>query len=295
MDTREERVVVGRAEQIPHALQEIGRLREVAFRAAGEGTGKVRDLDSFDDYYNHLFLWRKSDRQILGAYRIGLTDGILAEHGKRGLYTSTLFEFHDRFFRFLGPSLELGRSFVRVESQGSLNTLPLLWRGIGQFLLRRPQCKTLFGPVSISNAYHPVSQNMMVDYLRHHHRTLAMSDLLKPRKPFRTSWLYARNSRPLCSDVRDVEELSELISEIETDRKRIPILLKHYLKLGGKVVGFNVDRNFSHALDGLIVVDLTHTNRRILERFLGAEGAERFLNYHRANTTSVPPESPAAP
>jgi putative hemolysin len=295
LETSGDSVVVASAHQIPHVLQEIGRLREIAFRSVGEGSGKQVDLDSFDEHYDHLFVWRKSDRQILGAYRLGLTDSILRTYGKKGLYTSTLFDFQDGFFPRLGPSLELGRSFVRLECQGTINTLPLLWRGIGRFILRQPQCKILFGPVSISNTYHPISQNMMVTYLQQNHLTQEISRLLKPRTPFKPSWFHPRNPAPVCFDVKNVEELSELISEIETDRKRVPILLKHYLKLGGKIVGFNVDSHFSHVLDGLIVVDLTQTERRILDRFFEAEGARRFLAFHEGGAQgSDPTDSPAA-
>jgi putative hemolysin len=226
---------------------------------------------------------------------LGLTDSILKEHGKKGLYTSTLFDFQDGFFRRLGPSLELGRSFVRLECQGTINTLPLLWRGIGRYILRQPQCRILFGPVSISNAYHPISQNMMVTYLQQNHLTKEISHLLKPRAPFKPSKFHPRNPVPVCFDVRNVEELSELVSEIETDRKRVPILLKHYLKLGGKIVGFNVDSHFSNVVDGLIVVDLIQTERRILERFFEPEGARRFMAHHGVGSPEMePPESPIA-
>jgi putative hemolysin len=295
LESGDDAVVVARAGQIPQVLREIGRLREIAFRAVGEGTGKQIDLDSFDSHYDHLFVWKKSDRQILGAYRLGLTELILKEHGRKGLYTSTLFDFQDGFFPRLGPALELGRSFVRLECQGTISTLPLLWKGIGRYILRRPQCKILFGPVSISNTYHPISQNMMVTYLQQNHLTQEISRLVKPRTPFKPSWFHPRNPAPVCFDVKNVEELSELISEIETDRKRVPILLKHYLKLGGKIVGFNVDSHFSHVVDGLIVVDLTQTERRILERFFEPEGARRFMAYHAGGTSPMDPtKSPAS-
>ena len=279
-------VILARAHQIPQVLREIGRLREVTFRSVGEGTGKAIDLDPFDSYYHHLFVWRKSQRQIVGAYRLGLTDLILKTYGKKGLYTSTLFDFQDDFFNRIGPALELGRSFVRMECQGAINALPLLWKGIGRFVLRNPQCKILFGPVSISNNYHPVSQNMMVTFLQQNHLTEEISCLLKPRAPFKPSRIHPRNPAPVCYQVKDVQELSELISEIESDHKQVPILLKHYLKLGGKIVGFNVDGHFSHVLDGLIVVDLTKTERRILERFVAPEGARRFLAYHHGGSPS---------
>jgi hypothetical protein len=78
-----------RAAQIPWCLQERGRLRELTFRAAGEGTGKASDIDLFDAYYLHLFLWDREAKMIVGAYRMGLADEILARYGKRGLYTQS--------------------------------------------------------------------------------------------------------------------------------------------------------------------------------------------------------------
>jgi putative hemolysin len=289
IESGDDSVILAKAQQVPQVMREIGRLREVAFRSVGEGTGKAIDLDQFDSYYDHLFVWKKSQHQIVGAYRLGLTEPILEKYGKKGLYTSTLFDFQDDFFNRIGPALELGRSFVRLECRGAINALPLLWRGIGRFVLANPQCKILFGPVSISKSYHPISRNMMVTYLRQNHLTQEISRLLKPKAPFKPSRVHPRNPVPVCFDVKNVEELSELISEIETDRKRVPILLKHYLKLGGKVVGFNVDGNFSHVLDGLVVVDLTKTERRILDRFLGPEGTRRFLAYHAGGSPPVQP------
>jgi putative hemolysin len=284
LESGDDSVILAKAQQAPSVMHEIGRLREIAFRSVGEGTGKELDLDEFDLYYDHLFVWRKSQRGILGAYRLGLTDSILKNHGKKGLYTSTLFDFQDGFFRRIGPALELGRSFVRLECQGTVNALPLLWKGIGRYILRHPRCKILFGPVSISNNYNPISQQMMVTYLQQNHLTEEISHFLKPKAPFKLSRLHPWNPAPVCCKVKDVEELSELISEIETDRKRVPILLKHYLKLGGQIVGFNVDSHFSHVLDGLIIVDLTKTERRILERFVAPEGARRFLAYHQSGS-----------
>jgi putative hemolysin len=273
-------VYLAEAQQIPLILQEIGRLREITFRSVGEGTGKAIDLDPYDAYYLHLFAWSSNQHQIVGAYRLGRTDEILARYGKRGLYTSSLFDYQDEFFARIGPALELGRSFVRMECQGALSALPLLWKGIGRFVLRYPQYKILFGPVSISNTYNPASQRMMISYLRQNHLTKEISGLLKPKTPVKRPFPLSK-PEPLCVNVRDVEELSELISEIEADGKRVPILLKHYLKLGGQIVGFNVDSQFSNVVDGLIIVDLTRTERRILERFVEPEGARQFLAYHQ--------------
>jgi len=146
-------VYLVKANETPRMLQELGRLREVTFRLAGEGTGKRRDLDRFDRYYWHLLLWNKTKQELVGAYRAGNTAEILAEHGVRGLYTSTCFRYDPRLFEKLGPALELGRSFVRPEYQRQYAPLLLLWKGIARLLATHAETPVLFGAVSISNDY----------------------------------------------------------------------------------------------------------------------------------------------
>jgi len=269
-------VLLAKAAEIPNGLHEIGRLREVAFRRVGEGTGKAVDLDVFDDYYWHLFLWHRQAREIAGAYRLGPTDQIVARLGAKGLYTHSLFRWKRPFLDRIHPALELGRSFVRVEHQKSYAPLLLLWRGIAQFLVRNPKYKVLFGPVSISNEYSSTSRQLIVQFLREYRRSPELAPLVQARNPFR------QRPSKLTEDlvdatVPDIEELSELIADIETDRKGVPALLKQYLKLGGQLLAFHVDRHFSSTLDGLIAVDLRKTETRVLERYMGKEGAATFL------------------
>ena len=267
-------VYYAKSHEVPNVLFEIGRLRETAFRDAGEGTGKAIDLDSCDAYYLQLFLWNGRTRQIVGAYRIGPTDTIMERYGKGGLYTSTLFAFENRFLDELGDALELGRSFVRVDYQKSYTPLLLLWKGIGGYVARNPRYKILFGPVSISNDYQPVSRQLIVHFFRRHGGVEDRERLVKARSPFHVRPFYAGNW--------DIEDLSAMVADIETDRKGIPVLLRQYLKMGGELLGFNLDRNFSDSLDGLIVVDLRRTDPKMLTRYLGAEGSARFLDYHRS-------------
>jgi putative hemolysin len=270
-----------RAGQIPWCLQEIGRLRELTFRAAGEGTGKASDIDLFDTYYLHLFVWDAKAEAIVGAYRMGLADEILARYGKSGLYTQSLFKYGSRVLRTLNPAIELGRSFVRAEYQRNFAPLLLLWRGIGRFVARSPRYAVLFGPVSISNSYEPVSRRLIVDYLKANSVEAGLARDVKPRRPFHAGKPADRDVADLCG-LGDIEELSRAIERIEPDRKGVPILLKHYLKLGGRVLGFNTDDQFGDALDGLILVDLRTSDPRILARYMGEEGAAEFLAYHRA-------------
>jgi putative hemolysin len=273
-------VFVADAGQIPAGLAEIGRLREIAFRAAGEGTGRDQDLDAFDAYYQHLFIWSRKEHQILGAYRLASTREVLRRHGVGGLYTSTLFEYREEFFERMGPAIELGRSFVVPEWQKHYAPLLLLWKGIATVIARRPDHPILFGAVSISNEYQPVSRRLMVRYLEAHQRCADLAGLVRPRRPF-DAVRRGSDNESISLMLRSVEELSSVTADIEPDGKGIPILLKQYLRLGGKLLGFSVDASFSNTLDGLIVVDLRRTPAPILQRYLGKEGAATFAAVHR--------------
>jgi putative hemolysin len=258
-------VYLAAAETIPNTLREIGRLREIAFRAAGEGTGMPLDLDEFDRDYLHLFVWHAGKREIAGAYRLARTDAVPK------LYTATLFRYSDEFLRRIGPAVELGRSFVRVEYQRSFGPLLLLWKGIGRYLKQNPRYKVLFGPVSISNGYQAISRELMVSFLEKYAWMGEWSDLVRHRCAFRRAILKgaARPAFPRAGF--DVEDLSAVVAEMEPCGEGIPVLLRQYLKLGGKLLGFNVDPQFANALDGLILVDLTKTEPKLLERYLGKD------------------------
>ena len=266
------------ATQIRGVLQEIGRLREVTFRAVCQGSGKSADIDPFDAYYLHMFVWDAQANAIVGAYRLGLVQPILSRYGKRGLYTHTLFSYDRRLLDMLGPAIELGRSFVRAEYQRSFAPMLLLWRGIARFIEASPQYTVLFGPVSISNSYSEASRELMVEYLSVHAAETRMLRHVQPRRPFR----YQPRSAPdLGSPApRSIEELSRTIAQIEPDHKGIPILLRQYLRLGGRIIAFNVDGEFGDALDGLLVVDLRQIDRAVLERYMGSPAMMAFRAYH---------------
>jgi putative hemolysin len=275
-------VYLGAAGEIPQLLREVGRLREITFRGAGEGTGKSWDLDSFDDYYSHILLWHKTKRELVGAYRAGNTAEILAERGISGLYTSTLFRYDERIFQKLGPALELGRSFVRPEYQRQYAPLLLLWKGIARMVARRPEIPVLFGAVSISNDYNEASREMMYRFFQARMKEDELAGLIEPRRPFRPAPLHKWDCRGMSHALRDLDELSEPINDVETDGKGLPILLRQYAKIGGKLLGFNVDRKFSNVLDGLVVVDLRQTEPAVLERYMGPESVTRFRQVHAA-------------
>ncbi len=273
-------VYAARGHEVPNLLQEVGRLREITFRATGEGTGKGTDIDAFDGYYWHLLLWHKHKQELVGAYRAVNTQEVIRQHGIKGLYTNTLFHYQPRLFERMGPALELGRSFVRVEYQRQYAPLLLLWKAIARFVLLRPETPVLFGAVSISNTYNRASRELIYSFFESRLRQDELAGLVSPRRPFRPGRLRRWDCRAACNALRDVEELSKPIADVEIDGKGLPILLRQYAKVGGKFVGFNVDRKFSDVLDGLVVVDLRETEPAVLERYMGREGVVTFRRHH---------------
>ncbi len=275
------RVYIASAPQIPNLIREIARLREVTFRAVGEGTGQTLDLDVFDRFYQHLFVWNEKTSEVVGAYRLGLTDKILPQYGLGGLYTSTLFKYEWELIEELGHAIEIGRSFVRQEYQRKHLPLLLLWKGIGTFVARNPKYRNLFGTVSMSNSYHEVSRQLVTRFFDQEKRHHPMAHPVHPRNPMKMKEDPVGDARgPICQ-IPDLEALSEMVSEIETDGKGIPVLLRQYMKLGGRVLSCNVDPKFNMALDALLVVDLPRTDPRLLELYMGKMTAG-YLGYHAA-------------
>lgn len=270
-----------RASELPHALDELGRLREITFRAAGEGTGRATDLDRFDNYYWHILLWNKGKKEIAGAYRAGNTDEIIRVHGIKGLYTNTVFRYDEQLFLKIGTALELGRSFVRPEYQRQYAPLLLLWKAIARFVAAHPETPVLFGAVSISNEYSGVSREMIVRYFEQRESGREFSDLVHARTPFRAPRLRRWDCGALCSALHDLDQLADPISDVEEDGKGLPVLLRQYAKVGGRLVGFNLDRKFSDVVDGLVIVDLRQTDASVLERYMGKDGSAAFRRFHR--------------
>jgi putative hemolysin len=270
-------VFCAEARQIPAALREIGRLRETTYRAVGEGTGRHLDLDAYDGRYLHLFLWDRARRQIVGAYRIGRTDHITATEGVDGLYTRTLFRYDQRLIARLSPALELGRSFVRSEYQKNYNALLLLWKGIGRFVVRHPEYRVLFGTVSISSRYADSSHRLLMSFLLQNHLDQDLAELVEAINPRAIN-----PSPPLQTAIpQSISEADRLVARAEADGKGVPILLRQYLKLNARLIGFNVDRQFGDALDALMMVDLAAVDPAILNRYLGRQETAQYLAVHR--------------
>ncbi|MBV9495157.1 MAG: lysophospholipid acyltransferase family protein [Acidobacteria bacterium] len=269
-------VFLATADQIPNVLLEIGRLREITFRGAGEGSGKARDLDSYDAFYRHLFVWNRATNELVGAYRLGLVDEIVERYGSAGLYTSTLFRYSSRFFEAVGrASVEMGRSFVRPEYQKSFSPLLLLWKGIGAFVSRNPKYCVLFGPASISNDFHPQSRGLLARYLMERTAAPEIAPFVTPRRRFRQ-----RPDAMVDGEIAALEDLQEMIAGIEAGQRTVPVLLRQYLSLGGRVAALNVDPDFSEVLDALVLVDLRRTDEKTLGRYMGNAEMKAFRALH---------------
>lgn len=237
-DTREFAVYAARAGQIPSLVREIGRLRELTFRAAGEGTGRATDLDKYDQWYTHLFVWAKEKSEVAGAYRLCHVE----EAGIDRLYSRTLFAFNQAFLDRIGPAVELGRSFVRAEYQKQYAPLLLLWKGIAKIVARYPAAPVLFGAVSISSEYTEASRRLIVSYFEKHRSDEALSRLIRPRQPFR-AWLRNWEIEALGSLISSPEDLGAPIADLEADGKGLPVLLRQYCKVGGRLLAFKSIRN----------------------------------------------------
>ncbi|MBC7567432.1 MAG: lysophospholipid acyltransferase family protein [Pedobacter sp.] len=250
---------------IPNILREIGRLREITFREVGEGTNKKIDLDNYDIYYSHLFIWDKDLQNIVGAYRIGKGDEILDTMGRRGFYLSELFKIKEPFYPILRKGIELGRSWIRKEYQQKPLPLFLLWKGILKYLLDNPQYRYMFGPVSISNNYSKFSKSLIVNYITKNHFDYELAHFIKPKNKFKAD-LSAIDKDLLVETSDSLKDLDSLISDIENTHIKIPVLLRQYMNLNAKIICFNIDPKFSDCLDGFLLVDTQNIPAEMLER-----------------------------
>ncbi|MBK7112210.1 MAG: lysophospholipid acyltransferase family protein [Flavobacteriales bacterium] len=251
--------------RIPNVLREIGRLREATFRAVGEGTNKSIDLDEFDLYYDHLFLWDREKKCLVGAYRIGDGKRIMARYGKRGFYTYTLFRMDRPMDRVLRRSFELGRSFISVDYQRQRLPLFMLWRGLLIHITANPDQQYLIGPVSISGTYSRFSRALIMEFVRQHHYDQDMAASVRPRNRFKIKPDKSDSEVLVQASMADLKKMDRLIAEVDPQETAMPVLLKKYLLLNARIIGFNRDPRFNDALDGLMVLDLQKLPERTIE------------------------------
>jgi len=245
-------VFSAKSEQIPNLLHEIGRLREITFRAVGEGTNNELDLDEFDDYYRHLLLWDSVSEKLAGAYRMGFGKEIIEKHGINGFYIHSLFKIEPELHHMMEQTIELGRAFVVKEYQQKPMPLFLLWRGIIHVTLREPEHKFLMGGVSISNQFSEFSKSLMIEFMKSHYYDPYVAQYIRPKKEFKVKLKDADKDFVFDATKADLQKFDKIIDEIEPGALRIPVLIKKYVKQNCRLVAFNVDPKFNNAIDGLM-------------------------------------------
>jgi hypothetical protein len=202
---------------------------------------------------------------VVGAYRIGKGDEIFYSYGKKGFYVNELFKIKEKFYPILRQSLELGRSWVRKEYQQKPLPLFLLWKGILKYLIDNTHYRYLIGPVSISNNFSKLSKSLIVDFIIKNHFDHELAAYVRPRKKFKLD--FSKIDKDLLLESNEtLKNLDSLISEIESSKMKVPVLLRQYLGLNAKLISFNIDPKFSNCLDGFILVDLKNIPKEMLEK-----------------------------
>jgi putative hemolysin len=278
-------VYATKAARVPKVMYEIGRLREIAFRAVGEGSGKPCDTDRFDETYTQIIVWNKDAREIVGGYRAGPVSEVTRDVGIAGLYTSTLFDFSPRIVSELSNAVELGRSFVRVEYQRQPLPLSLLWKGIGVFMFTRGY-QQMFGPVSISNDYTSMSKELIMEFLERHRLAKPFAPLVRPKHPPERRPIESWSDTERTLATADLTNVDRLVDEIERGQRAIPVLLRQYLRLNARLLAFNVDAEFGDVVDALMIVDLLQIDERIVRHYVGDDGPAMLRTRFNTSTTA---------
>ena len=264
-------VFFAEANKIPNLLHEIGRLREVTFREVGEGTNESIDLDKYDNYYHHMFLWDEDTKQVAGAYRMGLGSEIYSKHGIEGFYLNDLFRFEPELHQMMHKSIEMGRAFIIKESQQQPMPLFLLWKGIIHTTLRYPEHKFLLGGVSISNQFSDFSKSLMIEFMKSNYYDPYIAQYIYPKKEYKVKLKDAEKDFIFDEAESDLNKFDKIIDELEPGNLRLPVLIKKYIKQNARVVAFNVDPKFNNAIDGLMYIRIADipesTMKPVMEEF----------------------------
>ncbi len=256
------------AHNAPNVMLEIGRLREIAFRAAGGGTGKSADIDEFDtceNCYKQLIVWNPETWEIIGGYRYLLgTDVEVDADGQPILATSHMFRFSEKFMKeYMPQTIELGRSFVSVEYQNtnkngskSLFALDNLWDGLGALTVIQPNVKYLFGKVTMYPSYIRKGRDMILFFLQKHFAD--KENLIIPTTPLQIESDPKELEKLFCED-EFREDYKILNHEIRAMGYNIPPLVNAYMNLSPtmKLFGTAINDGFGDVEETgiLIAVD----------------------------------------
>ncbi|MBT8179257.1 MAG: lysophospholipid acyltransferase family protein [Eudoraea sp.] len=287
LESKNYEVFLAQKKDMPFILQEIGRQREITFRAIGEGTNKPIDLDRFDSYYHHLFLYDNQEKAIVGAYRMGMGSEIFKEHGIDGFYLQDLFGFEPELYGMMRRSIEMGRAYIIEEYQQKPMPLFLLWKGIVHTTLRHPEHKYLIGGVSISNQFSNFSKSLMIEFMKSNYWDPYVAQYVRPKKEFKVKLNDADKEFIFDETKADLNKFDRLIDEVEPGSLRLPVLIKKYIKQNAKVVAFNVDPLFNNSVDGLMYIKIADLPESTVKPVMEEFQAE----LERRHMEGIPPKS----
>ena len=281
----------------PNTMQEVGRLREIAFRYYGGGTGLPIDIDEFDTMespYKQLIVWDPESEEILGGYRFLCgADVKLNETGQPVLATSHLFNFSSKFVeKYLPKTIELGRSFVSLEYQVTtinsakgLFVLDNLWDGLGALTVIDPSLQYFFGKVTMYNTYNVEARNMILYFINHYFPD--PEQLVTPVIPLETNTNYEKMTS-LFTGKDYKEDYKVLNVEVRKFGINIPPLVSAYMNLSPqmKVFGTAINYEFGDVEETGILIDvneiLEEKKKRHIESFLRERPSRKILNHIRA-------------
>ncbi len=270
------------AEDSPHVMEEIGRLREVTFREAGGGTGKATDIDDYDlgeNAFKQMIVWDPREKAIIGGYRFIHCKNVRVKEGKVFSPTSNLFEYSEKFIKeYLPYTIELGRSFVQPDYQPTYNlrkgmyALDNLWDGIGALIIENPDVKYLFGKVTMYPHFDSFARDMILYFL--HKYFPDPERLIYPRKPLEITTDEKILSSIFIGD-NYKEDYKMLVQRVRKLGLNVPPLVNAYMNLSSsmKTFGTSLNPHFGNVEEtGILVTidDIYHHKK------------ERHVNtYHR--------------
>lgn len=238
--------------QSPNIILEIGRLREITFRAVNEGSGKSRDLDAYDQDFHHLILWDSEAQKLVGAYRLGIGSLLYEKEN----YHSIIHDFYRKNpsnEAILKASMVMGRAFVVPEYQQKAFPLFVLWQGIMETLKLHAEVKYLIGQTSLPNSFHKYSKQLITGFLWKHFSDKEISQHFAPIHPLKL------RKNPLVqgwisqSSPSDIKRMDRIIECIEPNGNKTPMLFKRYVEQNARCIGINIDPDFQNSIDILML------------------------------------------
>jgi len=262
-------IILAEAQKAPFLMSELGRVREISFRAIGGGTGTARDNDLYDNYYKHLILWDEQDLEVVGAYRIGECKDIIEEKGKKGLYTYNLCDFSEHFADYCNTSVELGRSFVQPKYWGS-RALDNLWQGVGAYLAHHPSIQYTYGVVTINADTPPKAVAALVYFYSKHFS--CSTNMMKAKSPYIMSDENKKEFDDLLGNLSYKEGFMVLKKYLKDLGTSVPTLFKQYAELyeegAVRFFDFSVNDGLFGVVEGFIIADNSRMKATKRKRYI---------------------------